>query len=152
SQTIKVSVRVIAATNRDLSKAVKAGTFRSDLFYRLNVFPIVLPPLRERKSDIPHMVAHFLDRFSRKFGKPLERLSRESMERIMIYNWPGNVREFLNIIERAAILARTPVVHIEDSLDLRLSDAPDSSELVKLEDVERIHIMRVLEETRWIID
>lgn len=152
SQTIKASARVIAATNRDLAKAVKAGAFRSDLFYRLSVFPLMLPPLRERKNDIPILVNHFLNRFAMKLGKPLERLSKESMDRVMRYDWPGNVREFLNVIERAAILARGPVVHVEDSLDLRLKAGSDSTALTKLDDVERVHIIRILEETNWMID
>ena len=152
SHTIKVNVRVIAATNRDLLAAVKANAFRSDLYYRLNVFPLALPSLRERREDIPLLAAHFINRFAKKLGKPLERVSKESLDRMMRYDWPGNVRELLNVIERAAILARTPVVHIEDSLDLRLkADAGDSG-LSTLEDVEREHILRVLEEANWIID
>ncbi len=152
SQTIKVSVRVIAATNRNLAEAVKAGSFRSDLYYRLNVFPLTLPALRERREDIPLLVSHLLSRFTKKLGKPLERLSKESMDRLMRYDWPGNVRELLSVIERAAILARSPVVHVEDSLDLRLRGATDSPGLEKLEDLERAHILRVLEETNWTID
>lgn len=152
SQTIQVSVRVIAATNRNLTEAVKAGSFRSDLFFRLNVFPLPLPALRERREDIPLLVSHFLSRFTKKLGKPLERLSKESMDRLMRYDWPGNVRELVSVIERAAILARSPVVHVEDSLDLRLQAAVDSPGPGKLEDLERAHIIRVLEETNWIID
>ncbi|MFN7943865.1 MAG: sigma 54-interacting transcriptional regulator [Blastocatellia bacterium] len=152
AQTIKVSVRVIAATNRDLTEAVQTGNFRSDLFYRLNVFPLTLPPLRERREDIPLIVSHLLHRFTKKLGKPLERLSRDSMERLLRYDWPGNVRELLSVIERAAILARGPVVHVADSLDLRLRAAADNSGLERLEDVERAHIIRVLEQTRWMID
>jgi transcriptional regulator with GAF, ATPase, and Fis domain len=152
SQTIKVSVRVIAATNRNLTEAVKAGSFRSDLFYRLNVFPLTLPALRERREDIPLLVTYFLSRFARKLGKPLERLSKESMERLLRWDWPGNVRELVSVIERAAILARGPVVHVEDSLDLRLRAAVDTSVLERLEDIERAHILRVLEQTHWMID
>jgi transcriptional regulator with GAF, ATPase, and Fis domain/CheY-like chemotaxis protein len=152
SQTIKVSVRVIAATNRNLTEAVKSGSFRSDLFYRLNVFPLTLPALRERREDIPLLVSHFLSRSAKKLGKPLERLSRESMDRLMRYGWPGNVREFLSVIERAAILARGPVVHIEDFLDLRLGGEAEGASLVKLEDLERAYIIRVLNETNWVID
>jgi formate hydrogenlyase transcriptional activator len=150
--TIQVSVRVIAATNRDLTEAVKAGSFRSDLFYRLNVFPIPLPSLRERREDVPLLVAHFLSSFSRKLGKPLERLSRVSMERLLRYDWPGNVRELLHVIERSAILARSPVVHIAEPLDPRLETATDHPRLRKLEDIERAHILSVLEETNWTID
>ena len=152
SQTINVSVRVIAATNRNLTEAMKAGSFRSDLFFRLNVFPLASPALRERREDIPLLVAHFLGRFARKFGKPLERVSKKSMDRLMRYDWPGNVRELVSVIERAAILARSPVVHVEDSLDLRLRADADSCGLEKLEDVERAHILRALEGTNWTID
>ncbi len=152
SHTFKVSVRVIAATNRDLNKGVLAGTFRPDLFYRLSVFPLTLPPLRERRSDIPLLANHLLNRFAKKLGKPLEQLSRESMGRLVHYDWPGNVREFLNVIERAAILARGPVVHIEDSRDVRLKAGSNSTALTKLEDVERLHIIRILDETNWMID
>jgi len=151
SQTIKVSVRVIAATNRNLTEAVKSGSFRSDLFYRLNVFPLTLPALRERREDIPLLVSHFLSRFAKKLGKRLERLSKESMDRLMRYDWPGNVRELLSVIERASILARGPVVQVEESLDLRLRSAADGHGLKKLEDMERAHIIRVLEETNWVI-
>ena len=152
SQTIKVSVRVIAATNRNLTEAVKSGSFRSDLFYRLNVFPLTLPALRERREDIPLLVSHFLNRFTKKLGKTLGRLSKESMGRLMRYDWPGNVRELLSVIERAAILGRGPVVHVEDSLDMRLGANADGHGLVKLEDLERSHIIRVLDETNWLID
>jgi len=152
SQTIRVSVRVIAATNRNLTEAVRTGSFRSDLFYRLNVFPLTLPALRERREDIPLLVGHFLSRFTKKFGKPLERLSRESMDRLMRYDWPGNVRELLSVIERAAILARGSVVHVEDSLDLRLRAGAGGPGLAKLEDLERAHIIHVLDETNWMID
>ncbi len=152
SQTIKVSVRVIAATNRDLGELVRTGTFRSDLFYRLNVFPLRLPPLRERKSDIPLFANHFLSAFAKKLGKPLEGLSQESMDRLMRYDWPGNVREFVNVIERAAILSPGQVVHVEDLLGLRLDTTSESSKREKLEDVERDHIVRVLEQANWVID
>jgi formate hydrogenlyase transcriptional activator len=152
SQTIRVCVRVIAATNRNLTEAVRAGSFRSDLYYRLNVFPLTLPALRERREDIPLLVSHCLSRFTKKLGKPLEGLSRESMDRLMRYDWPGNVRELVSVIERAAILARSPVVHVEDPLDLRLRAGADGPVLGTLEDLERAHIIRVLEETNWMID
>ncbi len=150
SQTIRVSVRVLAATNRNLAEAVKAGSFRSDLYYRLNVFPLTLPALRERREDIPLLVGHLLRRFTKKLGKPLERLSKESMDRLMRYDWPGNVRELLSVIERAAILARGTVVHVEAPLDLRLR--VEATALGKLEDLERAHIIRVLDETNWLVD
>jgi DNA-binding NtrC family response regulator len=111
-----------------------------------------LPALRERREDIPLLVSHVLCRCAKKLGKPLERLSKESMDRLMRYDWPGNVRELLSVIERAAILARGPVVHVEDSLDLRLRADADDPGLVTLEDLERSYIIRVLDETNWMID
>jgi len=152
TQTIRVQVRVIAATNRDLAAAVEGGSFRADLFYRLNVFPLVLPPLRERKEDIPLLVQCFLDRSAKKLGKPLQRLSDESMARALRYAWPGNVRELQNVIERAAILAQGPVVEIEEALEQRLPAADPPPPASTLQEVERAHIMRVLAETHGIIE
>ncbi len=152
SHTIKIIVRVIAATNHDLAAAVKANAFRSDLYYRLSVFPLALPPLRDRREDIPLLAAHFISLLAKKLGKPLERVSKQSLDRMMQYDWPGNVRELLNVIERAAILTRTPVVHLEDSLDLRLKADVAASALRTLGDVEREHILHALEETDWTID
>ena len=106
SRPLRVDVRVIAATNRNLREAVEAGRFRSDLFYRLNVFPLELPPLRERRSDIPQLVMHCVSRFSKRFGKKVEGVSQESMARLMSYPWPGNVRELQNVMERAVVLSR----------------------------------------------
>lgn len=152
TQTIRVQVRVIAATNRDLAAAVESGSFRADLFYRLNVFPLVLPPLRERKDDIPLLVQCFLDRSAKKLGKPLQRLSDDSMARALRYAWPGNVRELQNVIERAAILAQGPVVEIEEALEQRLPAADPPPPASTLQEVERAHIMRVLAETHGIIE
>src|SRR5207244_10130565 len=104
-QSIKVDVRIIAATNRNLEKAVEDKSFREDLFYRLNVFPIVVPPLRDRIEDIPGLVWAFIDEFSRLFGKAIESISSESMRELQRYPWPGNVRELRNVIERAVIIA-----------------------------------------------
>jgi Nif-specific regulatory protein len=120
SHTLTVNVRVIAATNRDLAMAVQTGSFRADLFYRLNVFPLTLPPLRERKDDIPLLVECFLARMTKKLGKALTGLSDDSMARVMRYAWPGNVRELQNVIERAAILARGPIIEIDEALEQRL--------------------------------
>jgi Nif-specific regulatory protein len=152
TQTIRVRVRVIAATNRDLAAAVETGSFRADLFYRLNVFPLTLPPLRQRQADIPLLVQCFLDRSAKKLGKPLHRLSEESMARVMRYAWPGNVRELLNVIERAAILARGPVVEIDDALEQRLPPGDQPPPGSTLQDVERAHILRVLADTGGVIE
>ena len=115
TQTIKVDVRVIAATNRDLTAAVDAGTFRKDLFYRLNVFPIEIPPLRQREADIPVLVEYFIDRYARKVGKKMSGIDKRSMDLLRNYSWPGNIRELQNIIERAVIISESPVLSIEKS-------------------------------------
>ncbi len=112
SKTIHVDVRIIAATNRNLEEAVRAGRFRSDLFYRLNVIPIELPPLRERGSDIPQLVMFFLGRFASKFGKKIDSVDRETMDLLMEYAWPGNIRELQNLIERAVVLSKGPVLYL----------------------------------------
>ena len=150
SQTIKVDVRVIAATNRDLNEIVKNGSFRADLFYRLNVFPLESPPLRERKGDIPLLVSFFLSKFGKKLGKQVRGVSQKSMEALKNYSWPGNVRELQNVIERAVVVARGPVVQTDESM-LRAEDATDASTIDTLENVERNHIIRALNETNWVI-
>ncbi len=110
NQTIKVDVRIIAATNKDLSTAIKQGTFREDLFYRINVIPIILPPLRERKEDIPLLAAHFLEKYCAILKKDIRAISNDSMNAMLSYNWPGNVRELENIIERAVIMAKNTII------------------------------------------
>lgn len=114
SRTVRVDVRVIASTNRNLEEAVRAGTFRADLLYRLNVFPIEVPPLRARSSDIPLLAAMFLDALTRKLGKPLQGFTARAMERLVAYDWPGNVRELSNVVERAAISSPDPVLELEE--------------------------------------
>jgi formate hydrogenlyase transcriptional activator len=149
SQTIKVDVRVIAATNRDLKEIVKNGTFRSDLFYRLHVFPLNVPALRERKDDIPLLVNFFLSKFSKKLGKDVRGVSQKSVEGLARYDWPGNVRELQNIVERAVVLARGPIVQVDDSM--MHVDASETSALDTLENTERNHILRALNETHWVV-
>ena len=126
SKTIKVDVRVIAATNRDLSLMVREGKFRSDLFYRLNVFPVTMPPLRERQEDVHLLVMFFLEKFARKLGKPITQVAGETMSRLCAYSWPGNIRELQNIIERAVVLSKGPVLTVEGTalFDSPRSDAP----------------------------
>ena len=114
SRVIRTDVRVIAATNRDLSAAIAAGTFRADLFYRLNVFPIEMPPLRERKEDIPVLVEYFVKRFAEKMGKHIRRIDKKTLELCQRYHWPGNIRELQNIIERSVILAGSEVFSIDE--------------------------------------
>ena len=150
--TIRADVRVIAATNVDLPDAVKAGHFRSDLFYRLSVFPLTLPTLRERKPDIPILAQHFLAMFSKKINKPVSDFSSSSMARLIRYSWPGNVRELQNVVERAVILASGPLVVIDDAIDLRLGAAVPSNTPRTLAEAERVHILQVLEETDWIVE
>src|SRR5262244_3325994 len=150
SQTIKVDVRVIAATNRDLKEMVKNGTFRSDLFYRLNVFPLEVPALRERKDDIPLLVSFFLSKFGKKLGKELRGVSQKAMDGLLRYHWPGNVRELQNIVERAAVLATGPIVQIDEAM-MRSGETVQESVVDTLENAERNHILRALNETRWVV-
>lgn len=156
SQVTEVDVRVIAATNRDLLAQVQEGGFRMDLYYRLNVFPVTIPPLRERKSDIPLLAGAFLQNLATKLGKPLQGLSREGMSLLMGYDWPGNIRELQNVIERAAILARGPIVDVGEALVPVQMAQPSIESMPEvgartLEECERRHILRILDEVNWVI-
>jgi len=167
SKTIKVDVRIIAATNRNLEDEVKAGRFRADLFYRLNVLPLHNPPLRERKEDIPQLAMFFLSRFSRQFGRPVNAISQETMELMLNYHWPGNIREMQNLIERGVVLSNGPALTIDRGF-LTSSQmeqprqampesqsfvvAPLSAPSISLEDVERQHILAALTQTHWVIE
>jgi transcriptional regulator with GAF, ATPase, and Fis domain len=150
TRPMKVDVRLIAATNRDLEREVAEGRFRADLFYRLNVFPIRLPPLRERAGDIPVLVAHFLAQFQRKMAKSLTRVDDRSMEQLQRYAWPGNIRELQNVLERACVLATGPVVSLVEPLRSSVAatpaggSAPIAPSIQTLEDSERAHIKRAL--------
>ena len=152
SRTIRVDVRVVAATNSDLAKMVAEKKFRNDLYYRLNVFPITLPPLRERPEDIPLLVHFFAHKFAQQMKKPVERIPKETMTALTSYSWPGNIRELQNLIERAVILSRS------STLEIPLAELKQSAEVVTgrtetaaLETVEREHILRVLRESNWVI-
>src|ERR1051326_3780667 len=116
SRTIKVNVRIITASNRDLEKAVQEGRFRADLFYRLNVLPILLPPLRQRRSDIPILAAFFVERFARQFGKQISGIAQDTMDLLARYDWPGNIRELQNVVERAVVLSRGPILKLGTDL------------------------------------
>lgn len=152
SDTIRVNVRVIAATNRDLAAAVNQQTFRADLFYRLNVFPIPIPPLRERREDIPLLVQYFVDKYAKLIGKSIERIHPNTLERLIVYAWPGNVRELENVIERAVILANEPILTIEENWPgVGLVRTIPSSEFVSLEKMERDYVLKVLQKTKWVI-
>jgi transcriptional regulator with GAF, ATPase, and Fis domain len=154
SETIKVDVRVIAATNRDLEEAVRDKSFRSDLFYRLNIFPIYVPPLRGRKSDVPLLANFFLTKFSKKLGRDFTGFSKGTIDRLLDYSWPGNIRELQNIVERAVVISTPPEIDIDDSVLGGSNVSPEYSaeENKSLEDVERSHIVSVLEESGWVID
>ena len=144
---IRVDVRVIAATNRNLEEEVRGGRFRPDLFYRLNVFPARVPSLRERSSDVPLLAQHFVAQYQRKLGKPLGGITREGLDRLERYRWPGNIRELQNVIERACVLARGPAVQIPDTLDEGPRPERPPVKLARLEDAERSHIRQALEVT-----
>ncbi len=143
-QTIQVDARIVAATNRNLAQAVREGRFREDLYYRLNVFPITVPPLRERSEDIAPLVSMFVQTLGERMGKVVESIPRSSLEALARYTWPGNVRELRNVVERALILSQGPVLRLEAPQEE--AAAPDG---MTLEDVERQHILCVLEQTRW---
>ena len=125
--SIRTNVRVIAATNRELQAAIAAGTFRSDLFYRLNVFPIEIPPLRERREDIPVLVEYFIDRFARKAGRSIRSVNKMTMELLESYPWPGNIRELQNVIERSVIVCETENLSVDESWLSRRSAATGPS-------------------------
>ena len=146
NQSMKVDVRVIAATNRNLEQAAANNTFREDLFYRLNVFPITIPPLRERIEDIQSLVWTFIDEFSRAFGKRIDSISKESLGALQRYPWPGNVRELRNVIEREMIVATGPTLIVAPPRPVSTQRRAASSKLV---DIEVEHITSVLESCRW---
>ena len=171
SQSVEVNVRIIAATNRDLHEAVRAGRFREDLFYRLNVFPIQAPPLRERTVDIPVLAMFFVSQFAQRFDKKIDAISQDAMAQLSSYSWPGNIRELQNIIERAVVLCRSNVLTLATELlpvtstdngsgSARAAGASASLPLSEfgvettstLEEVERRHVLSVLEQTGWKID
>ncbi|MBW8873659.1 MAG: sigma 54-interacting transcriptional regulator [Acidobacteria bacterium] len=145
-QPIATDARVIAATNRDLATAVAAGTFRSDLFYRLNVFPIEIPPLRQRREDVPILVEYFAARYAARLGKRFESIEKSSMDRLVAYSWPGNVRELQNVVERAAILSEGEVLRVDEPLisSVAVSPAPGLPLPASLREQERQRIEEAL--------
>jgi formate hydrogenlyase transcriptional activator len=168
NRSVKVDVRIIAATNRNLQESISAGSFRSDLYYRLNVFPLEVPPLRDRRSDIPQLAMFFLSRYSRNLGKTMEGISKAATETLIRYSWPGNIRELQNVIERSLILSHGPILELESALisvpaseslrddARRAAEAAQptepSSTLRTLEEVERAHISAVLQQARGVIE
>jgi len=161
TRTLRTDARLIAATNRDLAAMVMERKFRSDLFYRLNVFPVRVPPLRERREDIPTLVSYFVSKFARHMNKRIDTITSETMSALCHYHWPGNIRELQNVVERAVILSSGPVFKVA------LSDLSANRGLIKesdpakpenqgnlrrlLEETERQRILEVLDETRWVI-
>ena len=148
TRTIKVNVRVIAATSRDLKLDVRNGRFREDLYYRLNVFPVSIPPLRMRSEDIPELVHYFIDKYARKSNRQIETVSKSTMQILQTYTWPGNVRELEHVIERAIITSTGSTLQLADKLDDGTEDKPEEA-LKDLEAIEREHILKVLQKTRW---
>ena len=154
TETIKVDVRLITATNRDLVKAVEEGRYRADLYYRLNVFPVHLPSLREREDDIPLLVQYFVDKYATKIGKPIDTVSQETIKKLKSYTWPGNIRELENVIERSVILSSGSVLEVEDEFLVPSSSSLDQEgkEILTLQELDRDHITRILNQTRWVIE
>ena len=174
NQTIKADVRVIAATNRDLQKSVREGDFRADLYYRLNVFPVELPPLRERQEDIPLLAQFFVQKYAPRVGRRVEGIDSEAMRRLVEYSWPGNIRELENIVERALILNNAPMLHIDADVLPKTTLATANQHAVvaasantgsagvgarassvstnDLDSIQRDHILTILRETNWVIE
>ena len=144
-RTIKVDVRVIASTSRDLKDEMRSGRFREDLYYRLNVFPVSLPPLRMRVKDIPELATYFIDKYTRKFGRRFETIAKDTMQILQAYHWPGNVRELEHVIERAVITSPEPVFRLVEELEHE-SDKTEEGTLKGFEAIAREHILQVLEE------
>ncbi len=162
TRTLRTDARLIAATNRDLDAMVQDQRFRADLYYRVNVFPVRVPPLRERRDDIPLLVRHFVQQFSRRMSRSVETIPTETMNALVRYDWPGNIRELQNVIERAVILSTGPVLKVSlDDLRTRVSSAPDSNGVIAstdagnmrgvLEDTERRQILAALKQANWVV-
>ena len=152
SRTLKVDVRIIAATNRNLEEEVRNGRFRRDLWYRLNVFPIMVPPLRERTEDIALLVDFFVQKFGKKLGKQIKTTPANLLNTLRKYPWPGNVRELENVIERAVINTQGPELRLAEKLVTFQAEDLAESQKVSLEEVERDYIVRILEELHWKIE
>ena len=150
ARTHQVDVRLVAATNRDLADMVKRGEFRSDLYYRVNVFPILLPPLRARSEDIPALVSHFVQVYGRRMGKQIEHIPPATISALSSYQWPGNIRELQNFIERSVILSDGTVLS-PPLAELKRSPVAEPLGAVTLKDAERDHILKTLMQTRWVV-
>ena len=150
TRTIRVDIRLVAATNRDLAKLVEEGRFRSDLYYRLNVFPLTLPPLRERREDIPMLVRYFAQHYAARMKKPIDSIPAATLEALSRYHWPGNIRELENLVERAVILSQGTHLHVPLQ-ELKMVEPERQAASPTLQDAERAQILRVLRETKWTI-
>jgi formate hydrogenlyase transcriptional activator len=150
TRTQQVNIRLVAATNRNLAGMVKRNEFRSDLYYRLNVFPIPLPPLRARREDISALVEHFVEIYARRMGKQIEHIPPETMSALASYPWPGNIRELQNFIERSVIVSSGNVLR-PPLESLKAAAETESMEAITLEEAERNHIRKILEQTRWVV-
>ena len=150
ARTHQVDVRLVAATNRDLADMVKRAEFRSDLYYRVNVFPILLPPLRARSEDIPALVSHFVQVYGRRMGKQIEHIPPATISALSSYQWPGNIRELQNFIERSVILSDGTVLS-PPLAELKRSPVAEPLGAVTLKDAERDHILKTLMQTRWVV-
>ncbi|MBU3951092.1 MAG: sigma 54-interacting transcriptional regulator, partial [Proteobacteria bacterium] len=153
SRTIKADVRIIAATNRNLEKEIENGRFREDLFYRLNVFPITMPPLRQRREDIPLLVNHFVSKFNIKIGREIDTVSKHTLNTLQDYHWPGNVRELESVIERAVIISQGSVLQVLELFDtLQQTKELEGQDVTTLVELEQAHILQVLKKTGWQIE
>jgi formate hydrogenlyase transcriptional activator len=153
TRTLRTDARLIAATNRDLAALVEEQKFRADLFYRLNVFPVHVPPLRERQEDIPLLVRHFAQQFARRMNRSIDTIPSETMNALVQYHWPGNVRELQNVIERAVILSTGPALRVDlsDLKQLAVSAVGVLNRKDTLEEAERKHILSMLEDSHWVL-
>ena len=150
TQTTKINVRIIAATNRDLHEDVRRGTFRADLFYRLNIFPIHVPPLRERKEDVPLLADHFVSDCARRMGKPVRGIGAQAAARLTAYEWPGNIRELANVLERAVILCQGNLI-LEEHIGALTREGTPAGSFFTLEEMERQHILSALQRTGGVL-
>ncbi len=149
TRTIRVNVRVVAATHRDLARMIIDGEFRNDLFYRLNVFPVTVPPLRDRREDVPTLVRYFAQKFARRMNKRIETIPSETLLALSQYDWPGNVRELENLIERAVILSQKAVLQVP--VTELTPPAGQGPPIATLQETEREHILRILKSTKWVL-
>ena len=147
-QLLTIDSRILAATNRDLKKAIEEGHFREDLYYRLNVFSLHVPPLRDRKEDIPLLVEHFLEKFNIEMGKSVDGIAEAAMRQLIEHGWPGNARELRNVVERAMVVAKGKRI-LESDLSLPRSPGKGNGHGKSLERMEKEHIRQVLDEHRW---